>query len=788
MTPPSEGNSPSKSKPPSKVFKEYLRHSKFIRVLLFLCILAACFAVIIIPDDIYCYRAGQKVQKEVKAEIPFFWHDTIATEQKKKEAEDSLPLFFEINAKQDAVLISLLQEFLDAVKKKNSLSSSEEATNTVLPNFKLPAELLDLLQDLQGESLKNTAAIHIKKELLEKELAQGVIAADIKNHFRWDSLASVKGRNSRHHQIPGRELETPEEALRNVFFESLPLSLKDSSNRRILANMLAAPFAKVWKEGNLEKDNHTTLQAKEAIHASVKPQKKYVNKGDTIFAEKQLVTVSDMEKYRTYMEMLHKKDWLPATVIANLVRMVMLLFVITLCIWSTRRELLSSNTTVSLLVLIGAASILLDKYAVSLFIRLTDSFTAITPVMIYFSLPVGFGVLLASAFFGTRTALFTGFFVSVVASMHLPEPYKVMFAGCFITAVTAAVIRRAANYREFFFRAFAGCSLAAFAVATAYLLHNEGGLWSMVKGSFATGNREGVQLLSSLILLPVCAGLVTAITGQLMIFILELFFDVCTPMYLQLYSDLNFPLMRRLQLEAPGTYHHSLMVSAIAEQAARAIGADHTKVRVCALYHDIGKLAQPAYFIENSNGVNMHAEVAPSMSAMIILNHVKHGLELAVKYKLKKPLRDAIAQHHGNNVILFFYKLAEVEAKRNGKTVNPAEYCYNGPKPSSKENSILMLADCCEAASRSLQDASPETVEQLVSSIISGKIKDGQLGDSSLSMQELGLIRKSITQTLISMSHIRISYPKENKEEKNEDDLFVAAGKGNISPSGTEKI
>ncbi|MBR2904949.1 MAG: HDIG domain-containing protein, partial [Lentisphaeria bacterium] len=232
----------------------------------------------------------------------------------------------------------------------------------------------------------------------------------------------------------------------------------------------------------------------------------------------------------------------------------------------------------------------------------------------------------------------------------------------------------------------------------------------------------------------------------------------------------------------------SLMVSTIAEQAARAIGADHIKARVCALYHDIGKLNQAAYFIENSNGVDMHAELSPSMSAIVILNHVKRGLELAAKYKLKKPLREAIAQHHGNSVVLFFYRLAEVEAKRNGTTVNQSEFCYDGPRPTSKENCIIMLSDCCEAASRSLQNPSKETVEHLVSSIISGKIKDGQLGDSTLSMQELGLIRNSITQTLVSMSHNRISYPKDNKEEKNEDDLFVAAGKGNISPSGTEKI
>ncbi|MBR2363761.1 MAG: HDIG domain-containing protein, partial [Lentisphaeria bacterium] len=539
-------------------------------------------------------------------------------------------------------------------------------------------------------------------------------------------------------------------------------------------------FADAWKEGNLENDLETTKLAREKVIHSIQPEKEFVKADDVLFTEKQILTASDVEKYQAYQKALHQKDFIAANVIANLIRIVMLLFVITLCIWSTRKELLKNNAHLSLLVLIAVTSVLLNKYAVASFVFLADSFNIITPVMIYFSLPIGFGVILASAFFGTRTALFSGFFISVVASMHLPDPYKVMFAGCFITSVAAASVRGAANYREFFTRSFAGCSLASFTVALAYFLHDENHLLSVVKSYFATGSKVGLVQIPGLILLPVCSGLITAILGLLFIFLLELLFDVCTSMYLQLYSDLNYPLMRRLQLEAPGTYHHALMVSTIAEQAARAIGADHVLVRVCALYHDIGKLAQPLYFIENSNGVNMHAEVAPSMSAMIILNHVKYGLELAAKHKLKKPIREAIAQHHGDNLVLFFYKLAEAEAKRENTAVNAADYRYQGPKPTSKENGILMISDCCEAASRSLKDASPEAVEQLVSNIISGKMKDGQLEESLLSMRELGMIRKSITKTLISMSHIRIAYPKENKEEKNEDDLFVAAGKNDL--------
>ncbi|MBO5761649.1 MAG: HDIG domain-containing protein [Lentisphaeria bacterium] len=762
--------------------REYFRNSKLIRIVLFLILIAACFSAVIVPADIYRYREGQIIQKQIKAEHNFSWTDSAKTEAKRLQKLSSLPFFYSLNPRKDELLRKYITSFFDAVRKKNSLP--EEAQKDFQLQSDLPLPLRELLNRLQSRSLVHAASMHAWQDVMERTLAQGIVSQERKNAFRWDKKVSVKGRNGRTHQIQARDLNTPEEALTEIFLAGLrkvPSSeMLSGENRRDLAKTLAKVFAEVWKEGNLEEDIQATEQARNEVNSSIKPEEEYVKAGDTIFAEKQKLSASDVEKYQTYRKVLLAKDMIPANVISNLVKMVMLLFVITLCIWSTRKELLLSNTNLSLLVLIAVTSVLLNKYTVTAFVFLADSLNCITPVMIYFSLPVGFGVILASAFFGTRTALFAGFFISVVASMYLPEPYKVMFAGCFITSVAASSVRGAGNYRDFFTRAFFGCTLAAFTVALAYFLHDENQLLSMVKEYFATGEKTGLIQLTGLIILPVCSGLFTAILGLLFIFLLELIFDVCTSMYLQLYSDLNYPLMRRMQLEAPGTYHHSLMVSTIAEQAARAIGADHILVRACALYHDIGKLAQPAYFIENSNGVNMHAGVAPSMSAMIILNHVKYGLELATKHKLKKPLREAIAQHHGDNFVVFFYKLAEAEAKRENKNVDAADFRYSGPKPSSKEIGILMLSDCCEAASRSLKDASAETVEQLVTNIINGKMKDGQLEDSFLSMRELGMIRKSITKTLISMSHIRIAYPKDNKEEKNEDDLFVAAGKNSL--------
>ncbi|MBO4304728.1 MAG: HDIG domain-containing protein [Lentisphaeria bacterium] len=781
---PQAAASPQKTKSLPDTLGRFFRESRFIRVLLFLILLAACFYVTLKTNDIYVYKEGKKALRTLKAEVGFKWFDKGKYEEAVQRKIKALPLYFALDTKKDEVLRGAIRNFMDAVRRKNIPAG--ELRKETAGEEELPKALETFLDTLSERELVEIGALHAWQDTLEKHLAQGIISLERKNTFPWGKEASVTGRNGRVYRLPARALETPREMLETVFLAGLRHVPTAPEQRKILAKKLARAFAEAWKEGNLGENGSEEKLAREAARKSVKEKDFLVSvrKDEVLFRENEEIQPADAERYQAYLAARDKENLFAKNVLSHLCQMIMLLFVITLCIWSTRKELLKSNGTLSLLVLLAVTAVLLNKYAVSVFVSLADSYDAVTPVMIYFSLPIGFGVILVSAFFGTRMALFSGFFISVVASMHLPEPYKVMFAGCFITSVAALSVRGATNYREFFTRSFVGCTIAAFSVSIAYFLKDENHLLTMAMEGLPRGlasvKKDWILQFLGLILLPIGTGLFSAVAGLVSLFLLELLFDIASPMYLQLYSDLNYPLMRRLQLEAPGTYHHSLMVSAIAEQAARAIGADHVLARVCALYHDIGKLAQPLYFVENSGGVNMHAEVAPSMSAMIILNHVKYGLELAAKHKLKKPLREAIAQHHGDGLIVYFYKLAEAEAKRENQSVDASDYRYPGPKPESRENGILMLADCCEAASRSLKDASPEAVEQLVSSIIAGKIKDGQLEASFLSMRELRAIRESITNTLISMSHIRISYPKENKEGKNEDDLFVAAGKNDL--------
>jgi putative nucleotidyltransferase with HDIG domain len=285
------------------------------------------------------------------------------------------------------------------------------------------------------------------------------------------------------------------------------------------------------------------------------------------------------------------------------------------------------------------------------------------------------------------------------------------------------------------------------------------------------------------------AGMLTAtIAGSLLPLLEAIFRTPTTVSWLEL-GDLNHPLLRRMTLEAPGTYHHSLMVANLAETAAAAIGANATVCRVCALYHDIGKLNKPEYYIENTHeDENPHDDLAPSMSALIVIAHVKDGVDLALKYKLNHQVIDVIQQHHGNSLIYYFYRRAldqQEEIKKlvaEGKAqpeeipeVPESSYRYAGPKPDTNESAIISLADAVESASRSLSKPTPGKIEAMVEDIIRSRVRDGQLDDCDLTMNDLKGIRDSFSKTLRTALHRRIPYPdeKDGRESRPKDETKV---------------
>ncbi len=278
-------------------------------------------------------------------------------------------------------------------------------------------------------------------------------------------------------------------------------------------------------------------------------------------------------------------------------------------------------------------------------------------------------------------------------------------------------------------------------------------------------------------------GIISALLVAASLKIFEYLFGVLTNYSLLELSDFNQPLLKRMILEAPGTYHHSIIVGNLAEAAADAIGANALLTRVGAYYHDIGKILKPEYFTENQiMGGNKHDKIEPSVSRLVILNHVKEGIELAKRYKLNPVIIDFIPQHHGTSLIYYFYKKS-LEGSEKGEVMPEENFRYPGPKPQTRETAITLLADSVEAAVRALDDPNPTNIEETVKKIVNNKFIDGQLDECNLTLKEINKISSVFTRVLSSMYHSRVKYP----EGKNGNNNRESTEKNRSRPSSDKK-
>ena len=243
-----------------------------------------------------------------------------------------------------------------------------------------------------------------------------------------------------------------------------------------------------------------------------------------------------------------------------------------------------------------------------------------------------------------------------------------------------------------------------------------------------------------------------------LILIIEKIYGFTSTVTLVELSDINSPLLRRLAEEAPGTFQHSMQVSTLAAEAARAVGANTQLVRTGALYHDIGKLDGPIFFTENQHGINPHTGLNPETSAHKIISHVTSGLAIAQREKLPEVIRRFISEHHGKSVTRFFYNTAVNE--NPDVAVDRTQFMYPGPNPQSRETAILMMADSVEAASRSLPEYTPEAINALVDKIIDGQEKDGLYNESPISFRDIQTIKKTFKKRLSTIYHSRVAYPE----------------------------
>lgn len=360
------------------------------------------------------------------------------------------------------------------------------------------------------------------------------------------------------------------------------------------------------------------------------------------------------------------------------------------------------------------------------------------------ALPHGTGPILASLMFGLPVGVLFAMVQSVMVALMLGGDVSVAVYAL-IAGIAAAFASQ--RLRERYVLARVGALVAgvnALAVVGLALWH----------GKIADG-----QVLGAHVIAGALGGVVAAALASFLLPVFESLTGTITDIRLLELSNPNVPLLKQLSLEAPGTFQHSLAMANFAEAAAEAIGANPLLARVCCYYHDIGKLAKPEYFVENQRNDNPHDHLTPWMSALVVSNHVKAGLELAREYKLPEPIRDAIATHHGTKLIRYFYSRAKEKEDPDRGEVQESEFRYPGPKPHSKEMGILLLADAVEAASRTLQDATPGRIQSMIDQVGKNVLDDGQLDECELTLRDIEKIGAAFFWVVSNAFHHRIDYP-----------------------------
>ncbi len=497
---------------------------------------------------------------------------------------------------------------------------------------------------------------------------------------------------------------------------------------------------------NLKLDSRETERRTAAAVASVEPIHINVRAGEVIVREGSIISAEAMEKLRALDSSASVLDWLLRFVGLFIVLFVFFNASFLLSQLGPRKSFqlppLKEQIFVVLLLMMAAVMV----HAAVLFgSSLAWDFDFIDGRTIFYALPLATMSMLTSIFFGPRKASFMALYVAVVTAAVTPPGARFLaLVYCYNGSIAAVWCLRNMNER--------GQLIPA-------------SFWVMVVNcitlsglTFFSDAQWSRQILYNF-MAAAASGLLSGITASGLISLVELIFGFSTNLKLMELGNLDRPILRQLMLSAPGTYHHSVIVGAMVEAAAEAIGANTHLAKVGAYYHDIGKIKKPLYFVENQSGENRHDTLAPSMSALILIGHVRDGLEMAKAHKLPQAICDIIEQHHGTSQMAFFYHKAMQMRQEGQPEINDSDYRYPGPRPRSREAGLVMLADICEAATRSLSDPSPTKIQNMVRQLVNQIFSDGQLDESELKGREIADIISTFTTILVGIYHRRVSYP-----------------------------
>lgn len=705
---------------------------------------------------------GQRNPANIYAEVDFHYTDLAATELAQRVALRAVADVYRIDSAANELSASNFRQFLGFLQGSRVSGDEMPAEGLIAMWESLPEDHLDMVRILFDNSDKRSFLLHA----LGRLLSRGVIGSDSAGDSRPIWIIDELGRRNR---AQYSTLQTPKSVAQGVLarlLERFPQRFGTEATRSEIADTVFAPLV----YPNLAYDAELTAKEQEKVVASVPEVALPVRAGTLFLPKGAVVTREDLRKLEAHAEALRLEEDSALNSMRQLSLLLLTLLVTGIGGFYLAEEFGSAVLKPRDVVLVALAvvfGLLANRGAEELVFSVLD----VSRLFFYPAMPLALVATVLTLLVGVRVGIAAGLFVALLAAVQAEESLHLFVLGTTASCLGAAAVY-GARTRTQTFRGALAVTVAVFAVESVYMVRTvtPWQTYAEVLG-VAAANGFGTLVLANLFL-PAA----------------EYMFRVTTNFNLLELSDLNHPLLKRLQMEAPGTYHHTLMVATLAEHAAEAIGANPLLARVAAYFHDIGKLANPSYFTENSFGQDRHEDLKPRMSALIIINHMKEGLALARKYKLHEPLCEVIESHHGDSVVYYFYRAAVEQANGDAEAVNEQDFRYPGRKPRSREATIISLADSCEAASRSLEKPSPQKIDVQVSDIFRGKLLSGQLSESMMTMTEISKVEASIKKTLHTMLHGRVAYPKplEDADTVQQENPKVAVAASSDDAAGAE--
>jgi cyclic-di-AMP phosphodiesterase PgpH len=726
---------------------------------------------------------GQRAPATVVAAVDFECVNFAATELLRRQSAERVTPVFSVQTGPMQTAVRTLGKLADRAAALRHLAASAEIDGALAAQTAQPLESeLTIAADLLGVPVPGDALARIfapgqemevldaLKESLAEVWMGGILSeGDRESGFqgfsqgsRIDVALPAEGDEAaRYRTVAPADLPTVDMALAAIVARArirladLQVDATDKTLEGLYRSTLRP---------NLAYDERTTQERRQAVLRQIEPVPMTVRAGTTLMEERTTVTAQTVEMVNAYNRRMAELDTPRDRLAQQLGDAALMLVALVVCVgWlrSTQPGVFADSRRKWLLAMLGLLSVAM----VGLYRHLSVGLNWIPPWLAPFAIPIALATMIAALMLPPSAALAVGLWSSLSAALIFGRSFELLLLGLG-GSVMAVLLLRGVRKRSQAMRAGLAVGLLKGGVALALAA-----MVQHVPGIFAAQVAAGVF-----------SGLFAALLALLLLPAMEWLFRHTTDISLLELADMSHPLLQRLAIEAPGTYHHSLMVGAIGQAAANRIGANGLLVSVCANFHDVGKLTKPEFFTENQRGgENPHDNLAPSMSALVIQSHVKEGLTLAKRYKLPLPVCEGIVAHHGTTLTSYFYQLARRSLRDAGMAEDSGlehAFRYDGPTPRTREMAILMLADTVEAASRSIEKPTPNRIREMVEGLIREKVLDGQLENCPVTLRDLHEIRESFVFSLSNMLHGRSPYPREDSTAQPAAGAAAPAGGG----------